>query len=272
MDAVPVTPGETVNLIRQEMTLELVKVMVDGVGAKEAKDLRERFKVVFEDEKFSLNPPALDEWMARRVKSLANHKTIELQEKILVSTQFKVMDVASPLLDLLCQLRSRSDDPNMAPMISSAKAALLQWARAFNHLTKKRRHNMLMSTVPKSEYLLDSDTAFKPEETIKFLFGPNFLNAMADQAKLDQVFNQIGGTKAIPSTSGVQTRQQTKSAAASSNRGKNRGGSNTHGFGGGNQRYKPLFNFTSIETLNDIPVGGRLKFFAHNWPLLTNDP
>ena len=103
---------------------------------------------------------------------------------------------------------------------------------------------MLMSTVPKSEYLLDSDAVFKPEETIKFLFGPDFLSAMADQAKLDQVLNQIGDTKEVPSTLGVQTRQQAKSAAAPSNKEKNRGGSNTNSFGGGNLRYKPLFIFT----------------------------
>lgn len=54
---------------------------------------------------------------------------------------------------------------------------------------------MLVSTVPKSEYLLDSPTAFDAGETIKFLFGEKFLTAMANQAKLDQVFDQIGGVK-----------------------------------------------------------------------------
>lgn len=112
-------------IIPKETSLELSKAKSNGMDAKEAKELRERFKITFEDPAFSLNPPALDEWMSRRVKSLPNHKSVEAQEKLLVSAQFKVMDVASPLLDLLGQLKARQSDSGVEAMMSSAKAAVL---------------------------------------------------------------------------------------------------------------------------------------------------
>ena len=125
-----------------EISVEIRKAMSNGMDSKEAKDLRERFKIAFEHPEFNLNPPALDEWMSRRVKALPNHKAVETQEKLLVSAQFKIMDIASPLLDLLSQLRARPNDPGVETMISSAKAAVIHWARAYHHITQKRRYNM----------------------------------------------------------------------------------------------------------------------------------
>lgn len=112
-------------IIPKETSLKLSKAKSNGMDAKEAKELRERFNINFEDPAFSLNPPALDEWMSRRVKNLPNHKSVEAQEKLLVSAQFKVMDVASPLLDLLGQLKARQSDSGVEAMMSSAKAAVL---------------------------------------------------------------------------------------------------------------------------------------------------
>lgn len=78
---------------------------------------------------------------------------------------------------------------------------------------------MLVSTVPKSEYLLDSATAFDANETGEFLFGDKFLAAIANQAKLDQIFDQIGGVKQ-PTISGMQTRFKARGASSSSTKGK----------------------------------------------------
>lgn len=42
--------------------------MSNGIDTKEAVELREKFKMAFEDPDFTLNPPALYEWMSRLVK------------------------------------------------------------------------------------------------------------------------------------------------------------------------------------------------------------
>lgn len=65
--------------IPKETLVELAKDMSNGMEAKEVKELRERFRITFEDPAFTLNPPALDEWMSRRVKNLPNHKAVQTQ-------------------------------------------------------------------------------------------------------------------------------------------------------------------------------------------------
>lgn len=81
LDALQAAAQVATSSIPVEISTELKKAMSNGMDTKEAKELREKFKMAFEDPDFTLNPPALDEWMSRRVKGLPNHKSIEAQEK-----------------------------------------------------------------------------------------------------------------------------------------------------------------------------------------------
>ena len=40
------------------------------------------------------------------------------------------------------------------------KAALKQWARAFHHITKRRRHNIIVGGTPRAEPILEKPDAF----------------------------------------------------------------------------------------------------------------
>lgn len=93
-----------------------------GMAGQEYKDLREAFKIKFEDESFPLSPPALDEWMLRWVKSLTNSKSVLAQEKELISAQFKILDVASPLLKVLVRLNKVKDNPVSESVLPATKA------------------------------------------------------------------------------------------------------------------------------------------------------
>ena len=61
---------------------------------------------------FSIKPPLLDEWMARRVKQLPSAKSIEAVEKMLVSVQFKIMDIGLPIIQLYTTLRALPEIPD----------------------------------------------------------------------------------------------------------------------------------------------------------------
>lgn len=74
--------------------------------------------------------------MLRRIKTLTNHKAIETLEKLYVLAQFKLVDLANPLLDLLSPLKAQTKELVSLVMFSSTKAAVLRWARSFHYLTK----------------------------------------------------------------------------------------------------------------------------------------
>ena len=77
------------------------------------------------------------------------------------------MDIAPPLLSILSKLASI---PNLSPgdpILIVTEAALAQWARANNHVTRRCRQNVLKCAAPRSEHLLDAEDSFSREEGTK---------------------------------------------------------------------------------------------------------
>ncbi|KAI9565203.1 reverse transcriptase [Daphnia sinensis] len=262
---------EEKNVISDEISLGLAGWMTKGISTADSKAIQEEFKVIFENGKFSLNPPAIDEWAARRLKEKSMQKTVEAAEKVWLTTQFKVMDIAPPLLHILNHVTSSPDITPENPLLVATEAALAQWARAFNHVTRRRRQNVLKCAAPRSEHLLDAEDSFNNEEGTKWLFGPAFLSAMLKEANQELTLNQIEAAQAGPS--GLQSRGR------GTGRQNNRGGraKSERGFrrqrGERGPRYVShtlLLNFSLLESPQRI--GGRISCFASNWVLVSSDP
>ncbi|KZS22105.1 Uncharacterized protein APZ42_010838 [Daphnia magna] len=144
VDSVPkgrVICTETNSMIVKEITDEVGEWMTRGISTSDSKSLQDKFKLSFERSSFSLNPPAVDSWISRRLKSKSTHKTVESAEKKWLTAQFKVMDIASPLIFLYSLIINAVGKENI--MALAVRAALQQWSRAFNHISRRRRHNIV---------------------------------------------------------------------------------------------------------------------------------
>ncbi|KAI9557193.1 hypothetical protein GHT06_017005 [Daphnia sinensis] len=128
---------EEKNVNSNEISLGLAGWMIKGISTADSKAIQEEFKVIFENDKFLLNPPAIDERAARHLKE-KSMQTAEAAEKVWLTTQFKVMDIALPLLHILNHVASSPDITPEHPLLVATEAALAQWARAFNHVTRRR--------------------------------------------------------------------------------------------------------------------------------------
>ena len=84
-------------LVFNFVTDKLAKCMVDGIPTKESKAIQGKYDVEFEDQLFSLTPPATDDCFVDRVKKSKNRKVTEASEKQWLAMPFKVMDIAIPL-------------------------------------------------------------------------------------------------------------------------------------------------------------------------------
>ncbi|KZS06716.1 Uncharacterized protein APZ42_029734 [Daphnia magna] len=87
---------EEKNVISDEISLCLAGWMTKGISTTESNAIQEEFKVFFGNGKISLNPPVIDEWATHRLKEKSMQKTVEADEKVWLTTQFKIMDIAPP--------------------------------------------------------------------------------------------------------------------------------------------------------------------------------
>lgn len=115
--------------------------MTSAQKPTEAKQLRENFHPSFEKRSFDFKVPVLDPSMARRLKEVRGGEAskAEAKEKALVASQFKILDIAKPML-YLWGSASASNDP---VLISAAESALQLWGHAFHSITMQRRENVL---------------------------------------------------------------------------------------------------------------------------------
>lgn len=77
-----VQPVRPIHEISRNFTSELAHWMAKGLPTADSKRIQEESKVNFESASFSILPPSLDDWIARRLKSQASHKTVEAAEKL----------------------------------------------------------------------------------------------------------------------------------------------------------------------------------------------
>ena len=157
---------------------------MNGLSAAEARALRDVFTPAFEGS-FRLECPQLES-MKRSLKRLkASGSVGELVEKTWLSTHYKVLDIARPLVQLWSQVPP-GDAAN--PYIESA---LRLWGVAFSEITKNRRKNILRQTAPDYINLLTDPSLFSNRETSR-LFGAHFLEAMSKEADEESKIAKVG--------------------------------------------------------------------------------
>ena len=96
--------------------------------------------------------------MARRLKEVRGGEAskAEANEKALVASQFKILDIVKHLLYLWGSASAASDPL----LISAAESALQLWGHTFHSITTQRRENMLHQTDPHFEALLSEPGRF----------------------------------------------------------------------------------------------------------------
>jgi hypothetical protein len=152
---------------------QLAKWMVKGLPPGEAKTIRSGYDCSF-------TIPKIDEFLSRRLQSIkakekgsgsSSQWSVDIVEKNLAATQYKILDIVKPLLRLWSGSLS-------ADAKEDIEAALRLWAASFNDVTKQRRKNILRATNPNLLSLLKDDSLFSAAESDK-LFGRAFFGRHA---------------------------------------------------------------------------------------------
>jgi len=265
-EAAEVTDPKGPSFIPHELTKEIVKWGVVSVNPEESKAIREAFKLNFERPSTTLSPPAIDGWLARQFTEVGKEarQAMEVTEKAWLTAQFKVLDIASPLIYLLDELH-RSPPLPYDQIIPIIRASLIQWGRAFSHISDKRRANLLSTIVPGATHLLDDPKAHAWRQRRAELFGQQFYGAILESRRQDETMAALRPKKPT---------YNTRSRGGHSGRGGARNG------GGGNVRkqhssYKPK-GYVPFPSLHDyVPppslIGGRLRFYLPAWSSFTDD-
>ncbi|KAK4027874.1 hypothetical protein OUZ56_017015 [Daphnia magna] len=205
--------------------------MTSSLKPTEAKQLRESFSPNVINSSFELKCPQLDSSMARRFKD-PNIKGPELSkaeanEKSLRAEQYKVLDVARPLL-FLREKMSEKEEFRGSLMANAVDTALRLWGHTFHGITASRRENLLKISDPKFVSLLSEPNRFKTSQCGS-LFGRTFIKGMVKEARDDQQLRIISHGSA-PSSS---REHGNGSSARGASNGFQRNGSSRGGHYGG---------------------------------------
>ncbi|KZR97659.1 Uncharacterized protein APZ42_007340 [Daphnia magna] len=160
--------------------------MLNGLSPSEAKALREICNPSYEGS-FTLQCPILDESMGRTLKRWkgSSGSVTDFVEKTWLSTHYKIMDIARPLIQLSSSL------PPSDPHLQHIDSALRLWGVAFRDVTMNWRKNILRQMAPDFLNLLFDPTSFSNREMSR-LFGVHFLNAIAKKADEENKITKIG--------------------------------------------------------------------------------
>ncbi|EFX73658.1 hypothetical protein DAPPUDRAFT_252904 [Daphnia pulex] len=246
----------------REMGRDLRSWMTAKLKPAEGKQLREKYVPSFRSDSFELVCPQLDSSMARRLKDLKSVEATKVEsiEKSLLAEQYKILDIARPLLFVWENL---SKDPalKVSPLSEATGTALQLWGNSFFNLTARRRENILKTTDPKFVSLLNEPHRFCKKETGS-LFGRSFLRRMVRDADDDRKLRNIGRA------GGPHQKPYTRDSS-------NFRSGREHGrYNGRFQPYRGSneFNKSVKDSTGDIHhLGGRVKLFSEFWPTLTQD-
>ena len=242
------------------VTRRLAKIMSIGLDKAEARSLRDQATPSFDSKSFTLKCPVVDESMQIAFKQIKN-TAAEATEKYYLSFQYKILDIAKPLLALRGAFESES--VTIETLRGLTDLALDMWALAFNYATHSRRRNILKVTEAELLLLLNNADHFSTNE-ISYLFGEKFVKAMRDQAthmttlrNVKRVVNQPTRSNRGRGYANTQRFPRKEDQSTSSNRGQF-------------QRYADVQVLSkAIPPVNC--VGGILKYSAEQWHLVTND-
>jgi hypothetical protein len=163
----PAATSSSSQTVSRRVTSNLAKIMASGLPSDQVMALREAFNPDFESTSFALAVPSLDDKFAKSLKQTGN-KAVEKQEKLLMSHQFKLLDLARPLLNALSITNEESTK-------EALESTLSLWAVAFNDLSKSRRKTVLATTDPGFTHILS-----KPENFSRYKIGQLFGRRFSD--------------------------------------------------------------------------------------------
>lgn len=175
---------------------ELTALLVDGISTEQSKAGSKQFPFAFAEEGFSLKPPKLDNWAARRAKDKGVLKSVTTSEDTMTKMQLKIMDIGQPLIAFYSRLQAlaESEDPQtalptaMEDVIKGLRVSLQQWGRAFAYMTKLRREAVVGLVDPRFSYLLkDSNALPVGKEARELLLSTTFINLMLKEAQNDEI-------------------------------------------------------------------------------------
>ncbi|KZS16152.1 Uncharacterized protein APZ42_018153 [Daphnia magna] len=240
--------------------------MTSTLSPSEAKQLRERFLPSFTDTDFDLKCPQVNFSLARRFKDLKcpEMSKAEATEKSLKAEQYKVLDVARPLLYLKEQMAE--GELQNSPTAEAVDVALRLWGHTFYGITASHRENLLKVSDPKFVSLLKEPERFKTKQC-GALFGSHFIKEMVKEATNDQKLRSIGRPVGQPSS--FKSRYPGPSYNPTSASGYHRSGYNGGNRGG---NFSGGRNSTEVFRNNKQKSSQRLRFFVHFWHSISNDP
>ena len=163
----------------------------------EAREIRKCYESKFLKRSFSLNCPKIDHSMTRRMKEKKGPELtkVEQKEKMLTSMQFKLLDIARPLLFISESLAAKKSVGHQ-DIQDACSDSIRLLDHAFASLTEKRRENILMFTDPRFESLLKEPERFDLDESDE-LFGRSFLRSIVKDADNDtklRIVNRASGS------------------------------------------------------------------------------
>ncbi|KZR96549.1 Uncharacterized protein APZ42_009052, partial [Daphnia magna] len=127
--------------VRRKNMREFRNWMTSSLKPSEAKQLRESFMPEFANSFFNRKCPQLDSSMVRRFKDPSlkgsDLTKAEINEKTLRAEQYKVLDVARPLL-FLREKMSEVEDWRSSLMVNAVDTALRLWGHTFHGITTSR--------------------------------------------------------------------------------------------------------------------------------------
>ncbi|EFX78943.1 hypothetical protein DAPPUDRAFT_320020 [Daphnia pulex] len=237
--------------------------------------IRKYYEPKFQKRSVSLHCPKIDHSMARRMKGRRGPELtkVEQKEKTLTSMQFKLLDIARPLVFISESLVADKTDANLdVHDVCSDSIRLL--GHAFACITTKRRENILKFTDPRFESLLKEPERFDLDESDE-LFGRTFLRSMEQDADNDAKLRIVNRA----SNSGQRQSGHSGPSGSSHHHGREGGrhSANSNFPSGSNRGFNN--NFSGKEYVNPSAsligdfgyVGGRVRFSADFWPTLTSD-
>jgi hypothetical protein len=141
-------PGQESKQFKFTVARKRMKVfrdwMTTSLSAPEARSLRDSFIPSFPNSSFDLVCPQVDSSFSRRFKDIKTPEMskAEATERSLKAEQYKILDVARPLL-FLKEKMAESADLRDSPLAEAADTALRLWGHTFHNVTISRRENLL---------------------------------------------------------------------------------------------------------------------------------
>ena len=137
-----------------------------SLNAPEARSLRDNFIPSFPDSSFDLVCPQVDSSFSHHFKDIKSPEIskAEATERCLKAEQYKILDIARPLLFLREKIAA-STDLKDSPLAEVVDTALRLWGHTFHNVTFSRRENLLKVSDPKFLSLLKEPNRFRLDLT-----------------------------------------------------------------------------------------------------------